>query len=246
MRWPSRAIVAWLLAALASTHNLVAGTEPAESPESPAPSRLVDRILAVVDDDPILASDVARAIQLGLAEPKRETESDDTYRARILEAMIDQRLRQHEVERFGLVRVPVEEIEREAELVRSEFPTEEAYRAALEIAQLDEAGLKQLVARKLALDRYVNERLGAKVFVSRDEAKRTYEESWAPSRRAQGLAVPPFEDVVEQVRAEERTNRMNEEIARWTDELRERADIIDLSDETHDRLPPLVDRIVPP
>ena len=66
-----------IAAALAAL--LIAGWVSAAAPAVPAGDSLKDRILAVVDEDPILASDLDRAIGLGLAA-KGPTETDpDRY-----------------------------------------------------------------------------------------------------------------------------------------------------------------------
>jgi len=88
---------------------------------------LVDRIVAVVDDVPILASDVRRLIELGLAQP-REGEGRRPFERRVLDDLIDQRLRLAEVDRFGTSRVSDEEIERAIARIRVAFRS--AYREA--------------------------------------------------------------------------------------------------------------------
>ena len=65
-------------------------------------------MLAVVDEDPVLASDVERAIRLGLEQP-RPGETDERFRRRVLDALIDQRLQFHEIDRFNFEQVPVDE-----------------------------------------------------------------------------------------------------------------------------------------
>ncbi|MBZ0090505.1 MAG: hypothetical protein K8H90_09020, partial [Thermoanaerobaculia bacterium] len=55
----------------------------------------VDRVVAVVDEDPILASDLERVIRLGLVERGAE-ESDAALERRALDRLIEDRLRQHE------------------------------------------------------------------------------------------------------------------------------------------------------
>src|SRR5690242_11916758 len=82
---------------------------PAPAPAPPAasaPATLRDRVLAVVDEDPILASDVERAVKLGLEQP-RPGEADERFRRRVLDALIDQRLQFHEIDRFNFEQVPV-------------------------------------------------------------------------------------------------------------------------------------------
>jgi hypothetical protein len=207
----------------------------------------------VVDEDPILASDVERVIALGLAgEPADATadgaarESDDDLRRRVLDQLIEERLRFHEVERVGLAQVPIAEIETQVELIRSRFATEEAFQERLRDLALSEEGLRQLVSRQLAILSYLDERLGARIFISLDDIRRYYEEELRPALAAKSQPLPPIEDVRESIRGVLRARQLNEEVIRWTAELQRKADVVDLRYNSHDDLPPVVQTIATP
>lgn len=225
---------------------LVAATAHGQAPGRDAALELEDRIVAVVDEDPILLSDVERALRLGLVDPPQPGETPDAVSRRALEELIQQRLRFHEVDRVGLLEVPVAEIEAQVEEIRSRFPNEAAYQQRLREQSLTEAGLKQLVARQLAILAYIERRLGSRVFVSADDIRQYYEEEMVPALAAKGETVPPLEQVREQVRAVLREQRLNEEVVRWTADLERAADVVNLWDRRHDRLPPVVDTIAAP
>jgi hypothetical protein len=225
---------------------LAVGAAALQAESAPPEATLVDRIVAAVDDDPILASDLARVMRLGLAGERFAGESDDAFARRVLDRLIEQRLRFHEVDRFGAGQVSVGEIEATAEEIRSRFPTEEAFRQSLAEVDLTETGLSQLIARQLAILAYVDERLGARVFVSLEEIRAHYEAELAPALAAEGQPVPPIEAVREQIRAVLRERRLNEEIERWTEELRRKADVIDLWEGGAADLPPVVATIRQP
>ena len=80
----------------------LAAAQQVDEPEA----ELVDRILAVVDEDPILDSDLAQAIGIGLMAPE-EGESENDYRRRLLDVLIDQKLRFYEIDLFGFSEIPV-------------------------------------------------------------------------------------------------------------------------------------------
>jgi hypothetical protein len=87
---------------------------------------------------------------------------------------------------------------------------------------------------------YVDELLGARVFVGLEEIQRYYEGQLVPQLETAGEPVPPLERVREQIREVLRQQRLNEELVRWTDELRRRADVVDLLDRPERPLPPPV------
>jgi hypothetical protein len=63
--------------------------------------------------------------------------------------------------------------------------------------------------------------------VSAEDIQRYYDETLVPELRAQRQEIPGFTSVREQIRAVLKEQRLNEEIVRWTEELRLEADIED-------------------
>lgn len=233
--------------------------EPAEEPAAPPPPpvdsapsgsvdpersghALRDRIVAVVDEEAILLSDLEQVIGLGLAAP-RAGESEASFRSRVLDGLIDQRVRFQEVDELGFERVAVERIEAQIAEIEDRFPTRAAYLRRLGELELTEELLHQLVARQLMVLDYVEERLGARVFVSLDDIRAYYDDVLVPELRARGQSPPPLEAVREDVRAVLMEQRLNLEIVRWTGELRREADIRIFLDAPVDPLPPVIDTI---
>ncbi len=214
----------------------LAGLAAAQGPAALPGAELVDRILAVVNDDPILASDLDRVIGLDLAVRAAE-ESEQDFRRRVLDLLIDEKLRFQELDRFGFEEVPIEEVEEQFEAVRSRFRSEAEFERRLRKLGLDAQGLRQLIARQLMVLIYVDERLGPRVFVGLDEIRAYYNDVLTPELRSTGQSVPPIEAVREQIRAVVKEQRLNEEIERWTDELRLEADIADYFDAPREQLP---------
>jgi len=197
----------------------------------------------VVDGDPILQSDIDRTLALGLVD-RRAGETAQQLHRRVLDGLVEQRLRVHEVERYGFEQVPVEMIAEQIDAIRARFPSEEAFRRRLADLGLQLAGLEQLVAQQLQVMVYVDELLGARVFVGVEEIEAHYERVLAPRLRSEGRPVPPIEEVREEIREVLRQERLNEELARWTVELRREADVRDHLDAPLDAaqrpLPPKV------
>ena len=219
---------------------MLRAAEPA--PPKTAEPVLVDRILATVDGDPILLSDLQRLTGLGIVR-RLEGESDAALHRRALDRMIENRLRLHELDRFGFDQAPVEEIDRRYQNIRGRFATEAEFRAELERLDLDDTRLRLLVARQISILIYVEERLGPRIFVSVDDIRRHYDELLVPELARSGEVAPPIETVREAIRALLRERRLNEEIDRWTAALRAAADVEDFLDAERVELPPLAKTI---
>ncbi len=200
---------------------------------------MVDRILAVVDDDPILRSDVEQVISLGLVQPGPD-EDEVSFRRRVLDRLIEQELRFHEVDQFGFAEIPIDDVEQQFEAIRAQFPTREQFEQRLAELGLDEQLLRQLVARQVMVLLYVEERLGARVFVDLDDIRTHYDEVYAPGLERAGREVPSLQTVREEIRTLLKELRLNQEIELWTEELRQEADIEDYFELADGELPPVV------
>jgi len=237
-----------LVTALALAACSTAGTAPPALYIPPAPDlplaqhELRDRVVAVVDEEAVLLSDVEEVIGLGLVD-RQPGESDAALQARVLDGLIDHQLRFQAAERFGFGQVPVEDIEQQVDAIRDRFPDPTAFAARLAELGLTEAELRQLVARQLMVLHYVDERLGARVFVSLDDIRTYYDDELVPQLTSQGQPVPPLEEVREQIRQVIKQRRLLDEVETWTTGLRREADVQVFLDEPLEEMPPMVERI---
>ncbi len=211
------------------------------APLPAAGETLVDRIVAVVDEDPVFLSDIRRVVGLGLVVAVAG-ESEHELRRRVLDGLIDQRLRFHKVERYDASPPPAGEIDRQLEEIRSRFADSAAFGRHLAELGLSEEGLRQLLGRQLQVLLYVDERLGPRVFVDPEEVRTYYRGELARKAAAEGVELPPLDEIRDQIRALLREIRLNEEVEAWTEELRLEAEILDHLDRSERELPPVVRR----
>jgi len=202
---------------------------------------LVDRIVATVDDDPIFFSDVRRLIDLGLAE-RAAGEPEDQLERRVLEGLIEQKLRLHEIGRYDFRSVPEAEMERQLKAVRKSFEGPRSFERRLLELGLGEEGLRQLLARQLRVLAYVEERLGPKVLVDFEDIQTYYLGELLPALEAQGVGRPELSEVQEAIGQLLREIRFNEEIEAWTLELRLEAEVVDFFEHPTRELPPVRER----
>lgn len=244
-------LLAWCPVAGRAAPPVRASSAPAAKPPAkvvPAPlaaaepvgsRRLADRVLAAVDGDPILESDVRRAIGLGVVT-RNSGEDDRALRRRVLDLEIAERLRFHEVDRLGFSEISPRAVEEAMGGFRARFASPAAFAERLHELGLTEDGLKQLVVRQLMALTYVEERLGARVFVSAEDIRAYYDATLAPEMKRRGQPLPPVDEVREEIRGVLREQRLNDEIQRWTEQLRRQADVVDNFESLHGELPPVV------
>ena len=190
----------------------------------PASAGIVDRVAAVVDRQVITVSEVNQMVELRFFA-RNKGESEDDFRHRILDSLIAQALRFRDVERFGAEDIPKDSIEARVTEIAKRFPTPADLDEALKRVELTPDELRALVKRQLQVEAYIQERFAPLVFVSNDEIDAYYRGTWSQQRRQRGLAIPPIAEVREEIRALLRASRLQEEIEKWTTQLRERANV---------------------
>jgi parvulin-like peptidyl-prolyl isomerase len=188
-----------------------------------AAAAVVDRIAATVNDVAIPESEVRKAMVVsGL--PREPGETNESYRARVLDALVDQHLQYEDAQRFGPAPPDAAEIEAAmkvlAERLRAEGKEPEAEFAR---AGLTREEVRASIERQLLIQRYLRERFTPIAIADETRAREEYDDVYAAERRAAGLAVPPFESVVEEMckRAQDRV--FAEEIEKWRKDLRVKA-----------------------
>lgn len=189
----------------------------------PAAAVTVDRIAAVIDRQVLTVSEITQMVELRFFPRLASTEDD--HRREVLDSLIAQALRYRDVERFGAQDIPKDSIEARVVEIRNRFSTPADFDAALARTELTLDELSALVKRQLQVEAYIQERFAPLIFISNDDIETYYRGPWSAQRRQRGLAVPPLEQVREEIRALLKSTRLLEEIDKWTAQLRERANV---------------------
>jgi hypothetical protein len=189
----------------------------------PASAVTVDRIAAVVDRQVLTVSEIGQMVEIRFFP--RTAQSEDDHRREVLDSLIAQALRLRDVERFGAQDIPRDTIEARVVEIQKRFPSEAEFLAALARAELTLDEVRALAKRQLQVEAYIQERFAPLVFISNEEVAEYYRGPWSAQRRDRGLGVPPLESVREEIRTAVRSSRLQEEIGKWTAQLRARANV---------------------
>ena len=109
--------------------------------------------------------------------------------------------------------------------ITKRFASPAAFDDAVGQAELSPDELRTLVKRQLQVEQYIQERFAPLIFVSNDEIETYYRGPWSQQRRERGMAIPPLNDVREEIRALLKSSRLQQEIDKWTTQLRARANV---------------------
>ena len=189
----------------------------------PASAVTVDRIAATVDRQVLTVSEITQMV--GIRFFPRTTQNEEDHRRNVLDGLIAQALRYRDVERFGAQDIPADAIEARLLEIQGRFASEAEFTTAVAQAELALDEVRALIKRQLQVEAYIQERFAPLVFVSNEDIETYYRGPWTEQRRERGLSVPPLSSVREEVRIAARSSRLEEEIGKWTAQLRARADV---------------------
>jgi hypothetical protein len=188
------------------------------------PAAIIDRIAAIVDRQVLTVSEITQMETVRFF-PRATGQSDDDYRHAILDDLIAQALRYRDVERFGAADVSKDSIEARLLEIEKRFASPDEFNAALQKAELTPDEMRALIKRELQVENYIQERFAPMIIVSSDEIEAYYRGPFSQQRRQRGLAVPPLAQVQDEVRTDLKSQRLQQEIDKWTTELRSHANV---------------------
>jgi hypothetical protein len=196
---------------------------------------VVDKTLVVLNDgvrsELITYSDVLWQMALQPGTELDPPDPDDMQRA--LRTLIDQRLFALEAER--LPRNPPTEQEVAAKIAEtvSYFRSPAEFEARLRrvgFRSITDEAFQQLMAQRLAIEKYLDFRFGSFVVITADEEQRYYREQFTPDfrRRFPGLLLPTFEERRDEIREILTAQKTGLAIERFLELARERVEITEL------------------
>lgn len=191
---------------------------------------VVDQILALVNEDVVTKTDLLWSIALDPKAPSPAGPVSSDLLKQKLEVMIDQRLVAQEATRVPSAELIQEEVDKKrAELIRS-FKSEAEFRQRVESVGLTPDRIDDLIRERIVIDRFVDFRFRSFVLVTEPEIQKYYDETLAPRIRAAGQVPPPLAKVSDEINALLKQEKINQEIDRWLNTVRLRADIVQLAE----------------
>ncbi len=192
----------------------------ADVPPAPQTGRVVDRIVARIEGDIILESQVR---ELGAFQQLIEghAESDD----KLLSELIEQWMVQTEAAATHFPEPAQSEVDRELKRLIASFSSPEAYSAKLRELGLSAAQVRQLLARQIYIERYLDYKFRPAVQIEPAEIEAYYQKELLPELAKQKKPAPRLADVEEQIREVLVQRGISNLTAKWLDETKSRLKI---------------------
>ncbi len=188
-------------------------------------AEFVDRIAATVNDTAIPESEVRKAMLVSALQPAAG-ETPEAFRARVLDALIDQQLEYQDASRFGPAPPDAaqlaEAMKRLSDRLKAQGRDPEAEFAG---AGLTEEDVAASLERQLVIQRYLRDRFAPIAYADEEQARAEYASHYVPEQEAAKQPVQPFDSVAEEMRRRASERAFDEQVARWLKELRQKARI---------------------
>jgi len=192
----------------------------AAASQPPQTGRVVDRIVARIEDDIILESQVR---ELGAFQQLIEghAESDE----QLLSELIEQWMVKSEAAAMRFPQPAQSEVDRELGRLTASFPSPQAYAAKLRELGLSAAQVRELLTRQIFIERYLDYKFRPSVQIETADMQAYYQKELLPELAKNKQPVPREADVEEQIREVLVQRAISGLTAKWLDETKSRLKI---------------------
>jgi parvulin-like peptidyl-prolyl isomerase len=195
----------------------VRGILRAQTPHQAPQGTTIDRIVARVDVDIVLLSDV-KALERYQQLVDGKSESD----AQVLDRLIDQWIVRNEADTAQFPHPTPDAIDKGVERVRDSFTSPEEYESKKRDVGLTDADVRKMVASQLYLSNYLDSRFRPSVHIEAKDIQDFYEKAVIPRAQARGQEPPSLDAAKDVIREALVQTGIDEQANRWLAESRSR------------------------
>jgi len=180
-----------------------------------AAQEVVDRIVARVENDVILLSDVR-----ALSRYQQFLDGKSESNAQILDRLIDQWIVRTEADVSRSPQPSGADIDRSLSRVRDSFGSEQEYETRRKQAGLTEQDVRAMVSSQLYLSNYLDSRFRPAVQIDSREIEDFYQSAVVPRAKARGQEPPSLDAARESIQEALIQNGINQQAEQWLKESR--------------------------
>jgi len=190
---------------------------------------IVDKMIATVNSEPILNSDVLW--QIAITSRISLSNIPVTIKEETLANIVDARLIHQEAARLPSAAVSDKEIDDRLRKIIADFPSPMVFQQRIESVGLTSAALRDVLRCQIEVEKYIDFRFRSFIVVTDSEIKNQYETEEVVKAKDQGVVLQPLTDpktrkLVEDIVKEQ---KINNQMETWLTDARKRADIVRLA-----------------
>jgi hypothetical protein len=190
------------------------------SPPTPQQRETIDRIVARVEDDIILLSEVRE-----LAAYQQLVDGHSQSDEELVATLIEQWVVRSEAEESRFPIPPAADVDAESDRIQHTFPSAEVYRERMAAVGLTPQGLRRIVEQQFYLERYIDYKFRPAVQIDDAAIAKYYQDELTPALRAQNQMPPPLAEVRDRIREVLVQRGINELANSWFEETKSRLQV---------------------
>jgi parvulin-like peptidyl-prolyl isomerase len=182
-----------------------------------AAQETVDRIVAKIESDIILLSDIRELSRYQTfldGQPQADTE--------ILNRLIDQWIVRNEAAASRFPQPSEEDVDRSIERMKRSFGSPEAYEGRKKQSGLTDEEIRRFVRAQLYLSNYLDTRFRPVIQIKEGEIEEFYKSRVVPRAESRGQPPPPLEEARDFIKEALVQRAINDQADRWLKESRRR------------------------
>lgn len=190
---------------------------------------ILDRIVAIVNNTPILQSDWEIALRCEALLNSKDPESftPDEQKA-VFDRLVDQDLIREQMRGFTLTPITDREVQARVTEIRAQIEgakTDEGWKRLLTKAGVSEKEIDEKIRTQMEIMRFLDARFRPTVRLDFRTIQNYYREQFLPELEKRGAQPVPLAEVAEKIREILTQRSMDQQISSWLHNLREQADI---------------------
>jgi hypothetical protein len=191
-------------------------------------SAILDRVVAIVGDQAILASDVDAEMRFAAFQPTSEPAADNTPQQALTRVIDRTLIDEQRVLQPGLAEVTPKEVDQAMATLRASIPacaqyqckTDAEWQAFLAAHGFAQAEVADRIRERLAILKFIDLRFGVAARVSNPDVKKYYDQVLTPELEKSHATVPPFATVAPRIREILRQQQVSTMLDQWLRSLR--------------------------
>lgn len=189
-----------------------------------ASGEVVDQIAALVEGEVVTLSEIRQLAQYKGWRVPDEPDQGSFYLT-VLDQIINQKLISREAQQTPGIQITQDDVNQQLQAYRLRFSSQDQFQAQLKSMEMTESALRDLIRRELTVWRFVQTRFEPFVIVMPQQIQEYYDEILVPELGRTGAPLPALELVREQIREILILEKTNQEMDRWVENMREKAQV---------------------
>ncbi|MEC4680854.1 MAG: SurA N-terminal domain-containing protein [Nitrospirota bacterium] len=186
---------------------------------------VVDQVAALVEGEVITLSEVQQLVQYKGWQISEEPDERRSFYLTVLDQIINQKLISREAQQTPGNQISQDDITQQLQAYRRRFSSQDQFQEKLASMEMTESTLRDLIRRELSVWRFIQTRFEPFIIVMPAQIQKYYDEILVPELAQTGSPLPALELVREQIREILILEKTNQEMDRWVENLRSKAQV---------------------